>query len=106
MNAGGNRLQSFSLIQRIRRSVADARHVGENFPAAPLGHDAHEQFVAPALHDFDFDAREFFFELAQKTKLADRVVGNFAFLLRRFDRALPFGFPCGCSMNGLTNSEE
>src|SRR6185503_14276651 len=52
------------------------------------------------------DAREFLFELTQKVKLADRVIGKFAFLLSSFDRALPLRFPCACSMNGLIKCQE
>jgi len=60
----GDGLESFRLIERVRRGVADARHVGKKFSGAPLGHDAHEQLVASPLHDFDFDARKLFLELA------------------------------------------
>jgi hypothetical protein len=63
---------------RKRRRIANARHVGEIFSRAPLGHDAREQSVASALNDFDFDAREFFFELAQEAKFSKRVIGDLA----------------------------
>ena len=72
--------------------------------AAPLGHDARQQFVAPTLADSDFDARKSLFELVQKTNFADTVVVNLAFLLRRFDGTLPLGCPGFGGMNAMVKT--